>query len=513
MDEKIISLVRALQQGNEQAFSDLYNAVKPDLYYFISKTLKDPVLAEDVLQNTFVEIWENIGQLQEPAAFKAWSKKIAYHKCTAHFRKTQDLLIEPNEDGHTILDDIEEDRTEFIPDEALDREELKQTILSMIDELPAEQRSAILLRFYDELSVKEIADIQGVSEGTVKSRLNYGKKAIKNSVETYEKKNGVKLRCAGIVPLLVWLFASEAISASAASTASVAASAAAPVVAEGVKEGAKAAGKFAAKKIIAGITAAAVAAGGITAGVLLSEPTSDVTEPFAREWVGYGQVFYTSESRNRFNMFVDEMDEETIVGVLEVAYLYEPIHVSEFEGSGTEQDGKIVYEISFDTEHTEYQPVEHELPGITAVYDKEAQTLTLDDYYKVELKPIQDTLIIAENTIWSGYGTDNYLGAITPNHRLELSVYKMNGTDLYGNLQIFNAAELEYESNASGRGFTDQDGSIWYEVYLSTPRVVDNIAETTLQAFWLRYDPVTETFAASGFCIYEIQMQKIFSEN
>ena len=57
----------------------------------------------------------------------------------------------------------------------------------MIDELPEEQRSALLLRYFDEISVKEIAEIQGVTEGTVKSRLNYGRKAVKEAVEGYEK--------------------------------------------------------------------------------------------------------------------------------------------------------------------------------------------------------------------------------------------------------------------------------------------------------------------------------------
>ena len=61
-------------------------------------------------------------------------------------------------------------------------------------------------RYFDEISVKEIAEIQGVAEGTVKSRLNYGRKSIKKSVEAYEKQHGIKLHCKGVIPLLLWLF-------------------------------------------------------------------------------------------------------------------------------------------------------------------------------------------------------------------------------------------------------------------------------------------------------------------
>lgn len=508
MDEKLISLVQAMQQGDEQAFTDLYNAVKPNLYYFISKTLKDPVLAEDVLQNTFVEIWEKIDQLQEPSAFMAWSKKIAYHRCTAHFRKTQDLLIEPNEDGHSILDDIEEERAEFIPDEALDKEDLKQTILGMIDELPAEQRSAILLRFYDELSVKEIADIQSVSEGTVKSRLNYGKKAIKKSVENYEKKNGIKLRCAGVIPLLLWLFANEA-SAAAAATTATATTVAAPVVAEGVKEGVKAAGKFAAKKIIASITAAAVAAGGITAGVILSRP--DETTVNNTLLVGYGDAFYSSDSRRRFEMDISEMDDDEIVGNLEVTYLYDAVYDSDFEGSGTETDGKIVYEISFETDTVEIQSYEYTVPEITAVYDKETQTLTMDNYFFAELKPVQDTPIIIENAKWSGNGVDTVLGMLSPDHRLDLSIHKMTETEVQGELEIFYNGKSDHLTDISGRGFTKEDGTAWYEVRFHTPRTPDSVLTDYLEDFWLYYDPATESFTVVELWFYPVELQKIIS--
>ena len=210
--EKLVSLVVAVQQGEEQAATELYNAFHKELYYYICKTADDSALAEDLLQETFIEIFQTIGQLNEPAAFVSWSRQIAYHRCTAYFRKRRELLADEDEDGNSVFDNVQEERAEFIPDEALDKEDLKQTIHAMIATLPMEQRSALLLRYFDELSVKEIADIQGVSEGTVKSRLNYGRKAIQKSVEDYEKKNGIKLHCVAIVPLLLWLFREYAIS-------------------------------------------------------------------------------------------------------------------------------------------------------------------------------------------------------------------------------------------------------------------------------------------------------------
>ncbi len=203
--EKMTALVQAVQQGKPDAAGELYTAFYSDIYYFINKTVQEPSLAEDLTQDTFLEILETIHKLQEPAAFVTWSRQIAYHRCTGHFKKRRELLADETEDGATVFDTVAEEREEFIPDEALDHQELRGIIQSMVNALPEEQCSAVMLRYFDELSVQDIAQIQGVSEGTVKSRLNYGRKAIQRSVERWERSSGVKLRCVGILPLLLWL--------------------------------------------------------------------------------------------------------------------------------------------------------------------------------------------------------------------------------------------------------------------------------------------------------------------
>lgn len=274
--EKLIALVSAAQKGDETAMSELFNAFYNDVYYFALKTVKDEDIACDITQETFIEIINTLGALQEPAAFVKWMKQITYHQCTRHFKKKTDVLVEEDEEGNTVFDTLQEERTEFIPDEALDQEDLKQTILSMLDELSEEQRSAVMLFYYDELSVKEIAQMQGVSENTIKSRLNYARKGIQKSVEDYEKKSGIKLHCAGVLPLLLWLlkdyFAKPAPAAKAVATRVAAATgvaltastsatvAATTVVAAGISA-----------KLIAGIMAAVLTVGGITAAVVLNK--------------------------------------------------------------------------------------------------------------------------------------------------------------------------------------------------------------------------------------------------
>ena len=304
--EKLVALVAAVQGKEKTAVTELYDVFYGDIYYHILKTVNnDSDLAADLTQDTFVQILESIDQLEEPAAFVTWSQRIAFSKCTGYFKKKKEFLADEEEDGYSIFDTQEETREDFLPDEALDKEDLKQTIQKMINELPEEQRSALLLRYFNEISVKEIAEIQGVSEGTVKSRLNYARKAIKASVEEYEKKNDIKLHCAGVIPLLLWFFrayrsangipltatAASAVFESGANVASAAPVAATATTATSTVAGASAAAaagtaattsgvgaiaSIISTKTIAIIAAAAVAIGGVSIGVSLTEDRNDI---------------------------------------------------------------------------------------------------------------------------------------------------------------------------------------------------------------------------------------------
>ena len=309
--DALIDMVCAVQRGEDGAATRLYNTFYYDLYCCIMDKVDDPELAADLTQNAFMEIFTTIGKLEEPAAFVTWSRRIAGHCCTSYFRKRHELLADELED-HSAFDTIEELREEFIPGEALDKEDLRKTICAMIDELPEEQRSAILMRYFEEIPVKEIARRQGVTEGTVKSRLNYGRQAIKQAVEKFEKKHNIKLHCTGTIPLLLWMFreyrvvngisltaevtatafssgAAEQTAAAAATvltaTASVGAANAAAGAATGTAAGVAAgagAGAALTTKVIAGITAVAITVGGVTAAVVTgAEKTDRYTSPEA----------------------------------------------------------------------------------------------------------------------------------------------------------------------------------------------------------------------------------------
>ncbi len=271
--QQLRQVVTAAQAGDAKALNTLFENYYNDVYYFALKTVKDEEIACDVTQETFVEIIRTIRDLQAPEAFVAWMRQITYHQCTRYFKKKKEVLVEEDEDGNSVFDTLVEDKTEFIPDAALDQAELRKTILHMLDTLSEEQRSAVLLYYFDELSVNQIAQIQGVSEGTVKSRLNYARKGLKQSVEDYEKKTGVKLRCVGVLPLLLWLLRGSKTAMPTAAVKAVASGVSAATgihISAGVAAAATAAaGTALGTKIVAGVLAAGlVVSGGIGVGML-----------------------------------------------------------------------------------------------------------------------------------------------------------------------------------------------------------------------------------------------------
>lgn len=303
--EQLTQLVLAAQQGDNNAISALFNAFQNTVYNIALRETKDPETAADVVQESFIEVIQTIGKLQEPAAFVTWLKTITYHQCTRYYRKKEnkhESLVEEREDAPALFDTLEEENVEFIPDKAMESEEFRRTIRTFIDKLPDVQRSAIMMKYFDDLSVKEIAAVQGVSENTVLSRLYYGRNAIKAEVEAYEKKHDTKLHAIPFLPLFRLLFnespaqmppvaaaaAAQAVGtatgvslSTAATTAGVAgattaagvgAGGAAATVATGVGVAVKAAAIPLAAKIAAGIVAAVVA---VTAPVVITRAVKD----------------------------------------------------------------------------------------------------------------------------------------------------------------------------------------------------------------------------------------------
>lgn len=202
-----IEAVLAARAGDTQACGRLYEAFRDMVYSIALRETKSPSLAEDIVQETFLEMMGSIHALREPEAFPAWLKAIACHQCTRYYKRkeTRHELTVDTPENLAILNSLQENRSAHLPEEAADRKALREMLLAMLEQLPDAQSSALRMFYYDELSLKTIAQVQGVSVNTANTRLNRGRLAVKKSVDDYERKHGVRLHVIAFFPLFRWL--------------------------------------------------------------------------------------------------------------------------------------------------------------------------------------------------------------------------------------------------------------------------------------------------------------------
>ena len=391
-----------------------------------------------------------------------------------------------------MFDTLEEERTEFIPDAALDQEVLKQALHAMLDALPEEQRSALMMRYFEELSVSQIAEIQGVSEGTVKSRLNYGRKALGKAVEDYEKKNGIKLHCVGVVPLLLWLFAkgSKGAVAATAATTATATTATTATTASTATTATAASTSGIATKLVAGGVAVALTAGGITGAVLLRPKDKPVTPPPEKSlaWSGYGHA-ETPVNNRHFQLTLTEFTEENVTGRLEVTYCYEEFYSTDFTGTGTEaEDGTITYTLECQT-----LPEGGTDPSATLIYDPQTEQMAFDNIYyygaTMDRWPLKEGAMISQKEQWRGSGSCDSCG--TDDHEFAIEFEEMTEISAKGRISVYKDGQLEHTGKFTARGARTDNGS-WYEVLLDEPWPAPHYPKYPTKEFNLEYDRETD---------------------
>jgi len=165
--------VSQARNGDADAWNVLFQRYRLPLFVYVFESVRNEQAAFDIVQETMISAIRHIGSLRDDGKFASWLFGIAHQKCIQLWRKSEREQV--------AFDGLEDDMAQFEPDprEMLVREEQKRDFLNLLADVPTAQRSVIVLFFLDELSLEEIAASTGVSIGTVKSRLHYGKKALK----------------------------------------------------------------------------------------------------------------------------------------------------------------------------------------------------------------------------------------------------------------------------------------------------------------------------------------------
>ena len=178
-DNELLSL---FIDGNERAFETLYYRHRKTLYGFLNNMIRNQSIADEVFSETWLKVIDKAGSYRDNGKFSAWLFKIArnifYDKCR---RKKTICEVEFDE----VIFDETLTATYPEPDKLMSDEELGLHISRGIDELADEQKEVFLLR-QQELSFKEIADIQGCSINTVLSRMQYALKSLRRFLDSVD---------------------------------------------------------------------------------------------------------------------------------------------------------------------------------------------------------------------------------------------------------------------------------------------------------------------------------------
>ena len=181
------------QRGDRDAFAELVRRYKTPIYNFVYRQLREPGVAEDLTQETFLRVVQNAAEFKHESRFSTWVYTITRNLCIDQLRRLSHRR-------HASLDQPEtRDQTrpmvEGVPDNH-PRSSVERTAISSrvadcivraVDGLPDEQREVFLLREVAGLGFKDIAEVTGASENTVKSRMRYALDRLQQALSEFEE--------------------------------------------------------------------------------------------------------------------------------------------------------------------------------------------------------------------------------------------------------------------------------------------------------------------------------------
>lgn len=185
------ALMLRVKQGDMAAFEELVDKYKQPVVNLLGRTLADPVEAEDVAQNVFIQVFKSAHRYQATAKFSTWLYTIARNLCLNEIRrrsrhKTESLDGSSEEgEGHSMRQ-YEEERVPS-PPTAMLQKELQIKVEEALGDLPEAQRTAILLFREEDLSYEEIARVLQTSVSATKSLIHRGRETLKQRLKAYVK--------------------------------------------------------------------------------------------------------------------------------------------------------------------------------------------------------------------------------------------------------------------------------------------------------------------------------------
>ena len=178
-------LARLALKGDQRAFAEIVELYQDKLYHMSYRMLYNRQEAEDVVQDTFLRVYKNLGRYDESMKFSTWIYRIATNLCIDRLRKRKPVYsLDAESSEHEGLDGYamipSDNRT---PESELLLSDTQRIIHQAIETLPAKYKSVMVLRYLQEMSLQEIRDVLDMPVTTVKTRVHRGREFLRKKLE------------------------------------------------------------------------------------------------------------------------------------------------------------------------------------------------------------------------------------------------------------------------------------------------------------------------------------------
>lgn len=182
------------QRGDREAFAWLVRRHHQRVYNFILRLVKQPTAAEELAQETFLKIVKNSSTFKHEARFSTWLYAIARNLCIDHQRKQRlrrhaslEQPLPGDQTGRPLGESLPDPSPRSSVERSTTKGRMAQAISAAVESLPEDQKEVFLLREVGGLPFKEIAEITGVGENTVKSRMRYALERLQQALDDYKE--------------------------------------------------------------------------------------------------------------------------------------------------------------------------------------------------------------------------------------------------------------------------------------------------------------------------------------
>ncbi|WP_420315903.1 RNA polymerase sigma factor [Ekhidna sp.] len=182
-------LIERAKTGDEQSYNQLVRLWYKRIYNYALKQCSVEELASDITQKTFIAVFRNLKKLKDNGSFKPWIYRIATNYCHEEGRKisrakTVPFTTSKNAEGEiSVKEEGQAEGMYFNPEMKYRHIELERILFNCLEKLPKDQRTVIIMKEYEGMKFREIADVLNTSENTVKTWLYRGLKLMKSHLE------------------------------------------------------------------------------------------------------------------------------------------------------------------------------------------------------------------------------------------------------------------------------------------------------------------------------------------